>query len=72
MGKVLTSMSERIGVSADLVRERKKAYDLAVEERDDLIVEAIDSGELSQRAAAKAAKFEGSSAIARILAKPRD
>lgn len=72
MGKVVTSMAERIGVAADLVRDRKAALDLAVEQRDDLIVDAIDSGELSQRAAAAAAKFVGPSAIARILAKPRD
>lgn len=70
--KVLTSMAEQITAAARVAEDAKGSLDLALKQRDALIVEAIDSGELSQRAAARAAGFTGPSAIARILAKPHD
>lgn len=72
MPKVLTSMGERIAAAAATVRDAKASYDLALASRDDLIRDAVDSGELSQRAIASAAGFTGPQAVARILAKPTD
>ena len=72
MVKVLTNMSERIATAAATVRDARTSYDLALAARDDLIRDAVDSGELSQRAIAAAAGFTGPQAVARILAKPTD
>ena len=72
MPKVLTSMTQRIKAAAAAVRDDEAALQLSRATRDDLIRDAVDSGELSTRAAAAAAGFVGPSAVARILAKPDD
>lgn len=44
MPEVLTDLPARITAAAASVRDARDAYDLALEQRDGLIVEAIDDG----------------------------
>lgn len=67
---VATSMPERLKAAAAAVADTRTAHSLAVDQRDELVREAIDSGELSQRAVAKLLGFAGVAGVCRILAKP--
>lgn len=53
--EVVTPMPERLAEAARAVADAVAALDLAREQRDELVVEAVDSGAMSQRAVAAAA-----------------
>jgi hypothetical protein len=53
--KVLTTMPERLAAAAVAVADGVTALQLARDQRDQLIRQAVNSGELSQRAVATAA-----------------
>lgn len=72
MPEVLTAMPTRIEAAAADVADTGKAHQLALETRDRLIRQAVDSGEMSQRAVARAAGFKGVAGVCRILAKPTE
>ncbi len=69
--RVLTTMPERLQAAAREVEDGVTALQLARATRDQLVREAVESGELSQRTIATHAGITGPRIIA-ILAKPDD
>ena len=51
MTEVLPDLTPRLRAATAAVRDAKDAYELALQQRDELVVEAIDSG-MSQKAVA--------------------
>lgn len=66
MALVLTDLPARIKAAAADTRDAKEAYDLATEQRNRLIVEAVDGGMTQQAVAALAGVAKGR--ISAILA----
>lgn len=69
--EVLTNYPDRLAAAARDVADTAAAARLAITLRDGLIRQAVDSGELSQRAVAAAAGVTVGN-VGRILAKPHD
>lgn len=67
---VLGDMSARLEASRDDVASKRKALELAIKQRNRLIVTAVDGG-MSQGAVANAAGI-GQPHVVRVLAKPDD
>lgn len=68
---VHTPMPERLAAAAVAVADGVASLDLARKQRDQLVREAVDSGELSQRAVAAAAGITVPR-VSAILATPDD
>lgn len=64
-------MPERLAAAAAAVRDADDALKLARQQRDELVREAVDGGELSQRAVAAAAGITVPR-VSAILADPGD
>jgi predicted XRE-type DNA-binding protein len=69
--QVLTTYRERLEKAGAEVKEREDALRLSRRHRDQLVREAVDSGELSQREAGKAAGVTGPR-VSAILSDPGD
>jgi hypothetical protein len=57
--EVLADLPTRIRAARDVVNDRKKAYNLALAQWKDLIVEAVDSGMTQTQVAAMAGVAKG-------------
>jgi hypothetical protein len=68
MPEVLVDLPTRIATAAATVRDAATSHRLAVQTRDELIVQAVDEG-VPQRAIAAAAGFKSAAHITTILGK---
>lgn len=66
----LTYMPDRLAAAADHVEETHRAYQLAVEHRNRLIIDAVDSG-MPQRLVARAARVSQPHVV-RVLSRQDD